>query len=133
MTMSDETKCPTCNDLLPEYCPAHPQPVEPTPGGSDGPDEDSPLPWCIPTGEPGVVYDASGLIVADCPSHRDAAFIVRAVNASQRSEPVATGESDAWSVLRELVPLLYYNTTPAYIDAVIRARALLAKVDGGRK
>jgi branched-subunit amino acid aminotransferase/4-amino-4-deoxychorismate lyase len=36
---------------------------------------------------------------------------------------------EAWSVLRELVPLLYYNTTPEYIDAVKRARALLAKVE----
>jgi hypothetical protein len=186
-------------DLEPDepQCEPPPQPVEPTPGGDEAP-QSSGFPW---SSDGPLVLDRYGTLVARCTLESDAAFIVRAVNASQRpepsapvngnesalahaermhaensrlravhkrhkrelrrlnavirtnnmvmqaqsgqllalqslsfkrhSEPVATGEGEAWSVLRELVPLLYYNTTPEYIEAVKRARMLLAKVDGG--
>jgi hypothetical protein len=91
--MSDGTKCPTCEDLLPEYCPAHPQPVEPAPGVEGA------LPW---THEPGddddggfELIDASGAHVGMTVRKETAAFIVRAVNASQR-------ESALWDRVNEL-------------------------------
>jgi hypothetical protein len=103
--MSDETKCPKCkgsgrNPGCPVACnceachgsgKSHPQPVETTPGGR--PDVLSPLPWHADQENRCRIYDDNYTFVAEADSHQDAAFIVRAVNAPQRAEPVNGNES----------------------------------------
>jgi hypothetical protein len=67
-----------------------PQPVEPTPSAERLPGEGLyAFPW---KGDPtGTIWDADGYVVTNGLHPDTAAFIVRAVNASQRSEPVGQG------------------------------------------
>jgi hypothetical protein len=100
-----ETKCPECGGSG-RYLAAHPvpidcrecagagwlspdYPVEPTPGGR--PHALSPLPWRVRPDWRGTIQSATGEKIAGGLYFEDAAFIVRAVNASQRSEPVGQG------------------------------------------
>jgi hypothetical protein len=124
--MSDETKCERCGSQLNwmtihspsgRYCSikcsgaysgkAPPQPVEPTPGGSDG------LFW-----EVELERDDGFVDVVDCDggpilcglSPALAFRIVRAVNAAQRSEPVGSGGVARERIERALRVLYYYRS-----------------------
>jgi hypothetical protein len=104
--LTDETKCPTCGGLgdnrsegsgyiirsVCNACNGSGKAAPPPSAGSEGPDERDPLPW--KSDSYGWITDADGEHVAQTRERpKTAAFIVRAVNASHRPEPVNGNES----------------------------------------